>query len=305
MLETLERLHPASIAINFSEADVYSDGLGHGLYKVLKDYLDGTKFADRLQSAESIIGALRGRKTPAELALIKQAIQSTKEIYANTFQQVREGMTEAQIADLMHKEVEKRGLDTSWEWDHCPTVNAGKDSPVGHVSPTDLALKPGDLLHFDFGVTENEYCSDIQRMAYLPSTKTQPEPGEKLNHAFQAIVRAIEESVEAIKPGVAGKDIDTIARRVLEEVGYPEYKHALGHQVGRQAHDGGGIIGPLWERYGDTPNWPLEVGQVYTIEPGIIDPEIGVVALEEMILVTEMVLNSSPNHRKKLIILKP
>ncbi len=147
-------------------------GLGHGLYKVL----------NRLSRRHQIRRpahirrtdhqcALRGRKTPAELALIKQAIQSTKEIYANTFQQVKAGMTEAEIADLMHKEVEKRGLTTSWEWDHCPTVNAGKDSPVGHVSPTDLALKPGDLLHFDFGVTENEYCSDIQRMAFLPSDR--------------------------------------------------------------------------------------------------------------------------------------
>ena len=68
-------------------------GLGHGLFKVLTGYLDGTPFADRLVSAEPIISALRGRKTPAELALIKQAIQSTKEIYASTFQRVKAGMT--------------------------------------------------------------------------------------------------------------------------------------------------------------------------------------------------------------------
>ncbi|MFN2145372.1 MAG: M24 family metallopeptidase [Anaerolineales bacterium] len=304
LLDTLNRLNPEKIAINYSESDVYADGLGHGLFKVLTGYLSGTPFADRLVSAEPIISALRGRKTPAELALIKQAIQSTKEIYASTFQRVKAGMSEGEIAAIMHEEVEQRGLTTSWEWDHCPTVNAGKDSPVGHVSPTEIILKPGDLLHFDFGVTENAYCSDIQRLAFLPS-EDQPLPGEKLTHAFQTIVRAIEKSVEAIKPGVAGKDIDAIARATLEEAGYPAFQHALGHQVGRQAHDGGGIIGPLWERYGDTPNWPLEAGQVYTIEPSIIHPDVGVVALEEMILVTETRAEFISEPQKELIILNP
>ena len=304
LIETLKRLDPRQIAINYSESDVYADGLGFGFYKVLLEHLKNTAYAERLISAEPIIRALRGRKTDAELERIKQAIRTTEEIYASTFEQVKPGMSEGQIAALMHNEVTARGLTTAWEWDHCPTVNAGPESPAGHVSPTDLKLERGHLLHFDFGIKQNGYCSDIQRLAYLPSEE-QPQPGEKLRHAFTTVVQAIENSVAAIKPGVAGKEIDAIARQTLFDAGYDEYKHALGHQVGRETHDGGGIIGPLWDRYGDTPNWPLEAGQVYTIEPSIIHPEVGVVALEEMIVVTEDGAEFLAPPQKELVILKP
>lgn len=286
LLEILEKHDPTSIAFNYSESDVYADGLGHGLYHVLSGYLQDTPYLDRISSAEEIIGALRGRKTDEELRRIKKAIRSTDEIYQTTYQHIRPGMSEAEIASLMHMEVDKRGLETSWEKDHCPIVNAGPESPAGHVSPTSLKLKPGDLLHFDFGVCEDAYCSDIQRLAYLPSEEY-PDPPLKMNFAFNTVISAIQNAVVQMKPGVAGKDIDAVARKIITNAGFPEFKHATGHQVGRQAHDGGGIIGPLWERYGDTPNWLIEAGQVYTIEPSIIDPKIGVVALEEMVLVTD------------------
>lgn len=303
LLEVLNRVNPKSIALNYSESDVYADGLGVGLYRVLQGLLEGTPYLERLQSAQEIISALRGRKTPEELRRIKQAIETTDAIYGNTFAAVRAGMTELEISEIMHAEVEKLGLETSWELDHCPTVNAGAESSAGHVSPTGITLKPGDLLHFDFGVRENEYCSDIQRLAFLPSEE-QPVPSDKLIHAFNTIVEAVQKSVAAVRPGVSGAQIDAIARKTITDAGYDEFKHATGHQVGRQAHDGGGIIGPLWPRYGDTPNWPIQAGQVYTIEPSIIDPEVGVVALEEMILVTEDGAQFLSTPQTELVVLK-
>lgn len=303
LLDLLTRFDPKSIAINYSVDDVYADGLGHGLFQVLKDYLDGTPFTERLISAGNIISRLRGRKTKTELDRIKKAIQTTDKIYDSTFKAVAPGMSEAEIAEWMHKEVITRNVETSWEKDHCPTVNAGPESPAGHVSPTALKLQPGHLLHFDFGVRENGYCSDIQRLVYLPSIQ-QPEPPAQMLKAFNTIVQAIDRAVAAMRPGIPGKFIDDIARNTVLNAGYQEFKHATGHQVGRQTHDGGGIIGPLWERYGNTPNWLLEPGQVYTIEPSIIDPEIGVVALEEMVLVTEYGAEYLSNPQKELIILQ-
>ena len=304
LVEILTELDPKSLAVNYSEDDVYADGLGHGLFKVLHGYLEETPFQNRLVSAQDIISALRGRKTKTEVDLVRAAIQTTDEIYSATFNKVKAGMSEAQIASLMHQEVIARGLQTAWEFDHCPTVNAGPESPAGHVSPTSLKLEPGHLLHFDFGVKQDGYCSDIQRLAYLPSSE-QPAPPNGMVKTFRTVVEAIEKAVDAIRPGVSGKEIDAIARTTITDAGYEEFKHATGHQVGRETHDGGGIIGPLWERYGDTPNWALEAGQVYTIEPSIIDTEFGVVALEEMILVTPDGAEYLSTPQKELILLKP
>ncbi|MFN8490174.1 MAG: Xaa-Pro peptidase family protein [Caldilineaceae bacterium] len=286
LLEVLKQLNPQQIALNYSVNDPHADGLSHGLYELLKGYLKETDFGERIVSAETVINKLRGRKTETEIDRIETAIATTFGIYQKAIDYAQVGMTEKQVGQFMHDRVKELGLTTSWESASCPAVNSGPDTPIGHSGPTDMVIQPGHLLHFDFGVRQNDYCSDIQRVVYFlreGETKA-PEP---VQHGFDTVVRAIQAAVAAMKPGVLGKKVDAVARKVITDAGYPEFKYATGHHLGRACHDGGGILGPEWERYGDTPNRPLEVGHVYTVEPGLFVPGYGYMGLEEDVVVTE------------------
>ena len=286
LLQILERLNPQQIALNYSAADVLADGLSHGLYQVLLGYLEGTPFAGRIISADEVIGALRGRKTPAEVARIEAAIDTTIGIFSRTYDYVEPGMTEGEIATFMQAQIQDLGMGPAWNIGHCPIVNAGPDSAVGHVGPTERRITRGQLLHIDFGVKQKDYCSDLQRVVYYlaPGETNAPEPVQR---GFDAVVRAIQAAAAAMKPGVLGREVDAVARAVVTGAGYPEYKYGTGHQLGRLAHDGGAFMGPTWERYGDSPNQPLEAGQVFTVEPGLAVPGYGYVGLEEDVLVTD------------------
>ena len=90
-----------------------------------------------------------------------------------------------------------------------------------------------------------------------------------------------------MKPGAVGQDLDRIARETITSAGYPAYPYATGHQLGRLAHDGGTLMGPAWERYGESPFGRLEPGQVYTVEPGMMVEGCGYMGIEEDVLVTE------------------
>jgi Xaa-Pro aminopeptidase len=256
------------------------------MYQLLQNYLASTPFAQRFISAERIISALRGRKTETEIDRIEAAIATTLEIYRRTIDYAQVGMSEAQIGHFMLNQVDQLGLETAWERSSCPAVNSGPDSPIGHAGPTDLVVQPGHLLHFDFGVRQNDYCSDIQRMVYFLRPGENAPPPE-VQHGFDTVVRAIQAAVAAMKPGMMGKEVDAVARKVVTDAGYPEFKYSTGHQLGRACHDGGALMGPAWERYGDTPYGRLEVGHVYTVEPGLMAPGYGYIGLEEDVVVTE------------------
>jgi Xaa-Pro aminopeptidase len=164
-------------------------------------------------------------------------------------------------------------------------------------------VEHGHIIHFDFGVKYKDYCSDIQRLVYVLREGETEVPAE-VQRGFITIRTAIEKSREAMKPGATGNSIDVIAREILVDAGYPEYQHALGHQLGRVAHDGGALLGPLWEKYGDDPHKQLEAGQVFTIEPGLAVPNYGYVSLEEDVVMTENGAEYIGEPQRELILIK-
>jgi Xaa-Pro aminopeptidase len=256
------------------------------MYQVLEGYLNGTTFAGKLISSEGVVAALRGRKTSSEIERIKSAIRLTEEIFQNTFAYAKPAMSEADIGRFMHAEMKRLEVGPAWETELCPIVNTGPESPVGHVGPSDLVIQAGHILHIDFGVRKDGYCSDIQRLAYIRHPGEEVAPPE-VQRGFDTILHGIRSAVAAMKPGMRGVEVDSIARQVITNAGYEEFKHATGHHLGRLAHDGAGVVGPLWERYGDTPNYPLETGHVYTVEPSVFVEGYGIVGIEEDVLVTQ------------------
>ena len=284
--DTITRLNPNHIAVNTSRNNVHADGLTHAMYEFLKEYLAGTPYAEKLVSAEPIINSLRGRKTPAELERIRKAVEITEEIFKKTYAFIKVGMTEIEVGAYMRKLADEYGVGLAWPAENCPAVNSGPNSPVGHNGPTEIKIERGHIIHFDFGVKYEDYCSDIQHVCYVLREGETEAPLE-IQRGFITLRTAVEKSREAMQVGVAGNSIDTISREIITDSGYPEYPYALGHQLGRVAHDGGALLGPLWEKYGDSPNQMLEAGQVFTIEPGLAIPGYGYLGLEEDVVITE------------------
>jgi Xaa-Pro aminopeptidase len=302
LLEALASVNPQTVAVNHSESDSSADGLSHGMFLRLKKYLSETPY--QLQSAELLLRALRGRKSTTEIERIRAAVDLTGEIIAAVTNFLRPGLTEKQIADFIHAEMRKYDVIPAWEAQYCPIVNCGPESPIGHTGPSEtFVAQPGQLIHIDLGVTLNEYVSDIQRVWYLqPEGET--EVPASIMEGFAAVVGAIEAAAASLRPGVQGFEIDQIARDFVTSKGYPEYQHALGHHVGRTVHDGGTLLGPRWDRYGNTPYGEVEAGNIYTLELGVTVPEHGHVSLEEDVLVTDDGLEWLMPPQKAPIIVK-
>ena len=298
----VSRSNPRRIAVNYSRDDVMSDGLTHGMYLSLLNVLEVTPYASRLEPADRVVAALRGRKSPAEQARIRAACDATEEIFDRLTPRLRAGLTERQVAALIREDMERVGLAPAWDPEHCPAVFTGPDSAGAHAGPTDRSIEPGHVMNVDFGVRRDGYCSDLQRTWYFlrPDERVAP---AAVQRGFDTIVEAIRLAADALRAGRPGGEIDQVARAHITGRGYPEFPHALGHQIGRTAHDGAGLLCPRWERYGRLPDLPLEPGQCYTIEPRLPIPGHGIATCEEIYVVTwdQAVPLSRPQERLYLV----
>jgi Xaa-Pro aminopeptidase len=285
LLDALRRLDPKSIGLNYSTDDVTADGLTHGHWLLLQELLRGTPYLDRLTSAAPLLAKLRGRKSPGEVARIRRAVAVTEDIVAALTSHIRPGLSEHDIAAFVHRQFAERGVTSAWSLEGCPIVNSGPGSEAGHSHPSPtLLVEPGHLVHIDLGVKLDGYCSDMQRMWYVRNAGESVAPAE-VRRAFDTVLAAIDAGAATLRPGVCGFEVDAAARKVVVDAGYPEFKHGLGHGLGRAVHDGGTLLGPRWPCYGRNTEAVVEVGNVFTLELSVPTP-CGVVGLEEDVLVT-------------------
>lgn len=284
----LTRMNPTKIAITTSQNDHAADGITLGNYRRLQKALQGTPFVKRLVPAEEIVLRVRGRKLPAEVSRIRQACELTETLFGEIRAMLKPGVTGLHITDFAHRWMRDRDLEPAWEASSCPTVPIGPRSPVGHVPAGDIPAEMGDLIFCDVGVVFEGYRSDMQRTWYLLKPGETSAPAN-VQHAWQTLRSAIDSGVSKLVSGNKGWQVDAAARRAIVKGGYAEPQFAFGHHLGANAHDGGVVLGPRWERYGRAPQYPIEVNQVYAVEYGIPvhDPYLGWVSVEDDLLITD------------------
>lgn len=277
--QALSERNPSRIGINYAETDFGIDGLTHGMYRLLVQTLEPLGFADRLVSSEPVSGAVRALKTPGEVERMRRACAVTQQIFDELTAMLKPGLTEAQIGEIVDERMQTYGLRPAWEASFCPAVASSK-SRRGHAAPGAVELKPGDGLALDFGVVYEGYCSDMQRSWYVAKPGETAPPAELLR-PFEAVRDGILLAAELLKPGVRGYEVDQPVRQLVADRGFT-FTHALGHQLGRMAHDGGMVLGPNNARYGDRSGGIVEAGMVFTLEP-----VVAWVGLEDDVVVTE------------------
>ncbi len=232
-----------------------------------------------LVSAAPVSAAVRAIKTPGEVERMRRAASITQRIFDDLSGMLKPGLTEFDVFEIARERMQTYEVGPAWEAAWCPSV-ASSRSAGGHSAPGAVRLEPGDGVRVDFGVVAEGYCSDLQRTWYLRRPGETRAPAE-FQHAFDAVRDGIELAAETLKPGMRGHAVDAPVRRMMEERGYV-FTHALGHQLGRLAHDGGLVLGPDNARYGARSGGMVEAGMVFTLEPCVAP-----IGLEEDVLVTD------------------
>ncbi len=284
--KAIDAADPSVIAVNYSRDVTIADGLTLGLRNYLDEALG--EHTKKFISSERLVVSLLGRKLPAEIAALEKAALGTQQIIAEalTSDHVKPGVTtENDLDRWMRARAEELGFGVAFG-----SVVVGPQR--GHSEPTDRVIQRGDAIRIDWGASYGGYCADIQRTAYVLAEGETAAP-EWLRILWEATVAANRAAVAALKPGNTGHDVDKAGRGSLVAAGYDEYPHGTGHAIGLKVHDVGPMLGPDWkERYGDPVFFPIEVGQVFAVEPllYIQPPEIGYdfhTGLEENLVVEE------------------
>jgi Xaa-Pro dipeptidase len=289
----LETLSPKTIAVDQSSYFALADGLTAGNLQWLRDTI-GPDFAKRLVSAEALLVFYRSRKTPGEIAKLREAVKKTEAILAEALSPaviVAGRTTEKDVAEFIRRRRREMGLSASWGDAHDPSVIAGPAR--GHSGPTDAVIAAGAVVHIDAGVDDSGYKTDIQRLAYVLRPGETAAPPE-VQKAFETVRDANRAAAAALKPGAKGTEVDAAARRVVADAGYPDFGHATGHPIGLYAHDLGPLLAPDWpDRYGKLGAYSIEPDQTFAVEPSLqaelpwmMGGKVGF-GLEEDYLVTE------------------
>jgi len=229
-------------------------------------------FGGEFVPKESLVSELRILKEKSESDAVRAASQLAEGVLRDVLPELREGVAERDIAGWIEYEYKRRGASGNA---FNTIVLFGANSSLPHGEPGERTLKKGDIVLIDMGCRRAGYCSDLTRTFLFSSI-----PAPWFMQIYALTRRAQQAALDAIRPGVTGREVDAAARDIIAAGGHGDrFGHGLGHGVGIEIHEE-----PRLNTRSDTV---LEAGMVVTVEPGIYLPDQGGVRIEDLVLVTD------------------
>jgi Xaa-Pro aminopeptidase len=224
-----------------------------------------------LVPAGDAIEKLRLVKDEGELDAIRAAARLADDALTEVLGRGLVGRTERDVALDLEFTMRRMGAEAA---SFPPIVAAGDHGALPHAEPRDVAIPSGTLCVVDWGAQLDGYASDCTRT--YATGEIDPRDAE----VYALVQRAQETSLAAVRAGPTGREVDAVARAIIDSAGHAEhFGHGLGHGVGLDVHEG-----PRLSKRGDTA---LAAGMVVTIEPGVYVPGAVGVRIEDLVIVTD------------------
>ncbi|ERM15985.1 M24 family metallopeptidase [Brevibacillus laterosporus] len=278
--EILQRYLPTSIM----RLGLEKSHLSAVSYEAIRATIHATETLD----IEILLRDMRMTKSPDEIATIKQAIWVIEESLRRTLPKISVGSTELDIVAELEFQTKKLGAQGP---SFSTIVLGGQRTGLPHGEPTKRAIQEGELLLIDAGVFVGGYVSDLTRTFAVG----------KINHVltdmYDTVLRANLRAIETVRPSVPIANVDLAAREIIENKGYGEYFiNRVGHGIGLEIHE--------YPSVHSNAQGTLQEGMVFTIEPGIYNPRLGGVRIEDDVLVTASGAEVLTTFPKELITLE-
>lgn len=221
---------------------------------------------------EHEISALRMVKTDADIAAMSRAISTSESALDQTISQIRFGMTEKQIEQMLVQNLFAAGAqDMAFR----PIVAAADNSARPHASARDYAVRSGDAVLFDFGARYDGFCADITRTFFMGHVSDQDAD------IYDTVLRANLKGHAVTRAGITAHEIDDAVTSVLEQSPYAKFiRTKTGHGLGRDVHEAPYIM--------RGNRMVLPAGTVFTNEPGLyVSGHLGIRIEDDVIITPE------------------
>jgi Xaa-Pro aminopeptidase len=225
----------------------------------------------RLEPCAGAVERLRAVKDAGELERMRGAAQLADEALRGVLEDGLVGRTERDVAIDLELRMRRLGAEAP---SFSSIVAAGAHGALPHAEPRAEPIPRDVLVTIDWGALHEGYCSDCTR-----TYATGEGISEQARETYELVLAAQERGVAAVKAGPTGREVDAVARAVIEGAGEGEhFGHGLGHGVGMEIHEGPRLSRTDGEQ-------PLRAGNVVTVEPGVYLPGRLGVRIEDLLVV--------------------